>query len=162
MKHLLLLSAAVALVACSDEPSTAPAHKDGAGAAPTAPAMRSMTGTIETAGGLAIRVDGMRIRLTGAAAAPLASLDGAEVEVTGTDDVVDYFNVEMFSVLRVDGLPAADGILQQSEGGYALLLQNGATRAVIDPPAELQALVGHRVWIAGAPGAAPEAFGLIQ
>lgn len=162
MKYLILMSAAAALVACSDEPSTAPGHEPGAGATPTAPAMRSMIGTIETAAGLAIRVDGRRIALTGAGAQPLETLDGADVEVTGTDDVVDYFNVEWFSVLRVNGMPAEDGILQQDDAGFALRLQNGAYRQVIDPPEELQALVGRRVWVAGSPDVRPEAFGLIQ
>ena len=162
MRHLILISAALAMVACADEHGIT--GTAGGNTAPTAPAAtRAMIGFVELDGGaIALRVDQTRIPLAGMDAEPLRNLGGAEVEVRGSDDVVGAFNVIAFTVLSVDGRAAADGILQLVDDGYTLRLNDGSYRAVIDPPEELKALVSHRVWVAGPPDASPEAFGLIM
>jgi hypothetical protein len=82
--------------------------------------------------------------------------------------------VSDFVVRSVEGAPAMDGILvarydesgQDLIGGtligYGLQLTRGGTIALTDPPADLVAHLGERVWVTGDPTAAPAAFGFIQ
>ena len=82
--------------------------------------------------------------------------------------------VNDFVVRSVEGAPAMDGILVARYDdtvqdimpaaliGYALQLTRGGTIALTDPPADLVAHLGERVWVTGDPTAAPTAFGFIQ
>jgi hypothetical protein len=82
--------------------------------------------------------------------------------------------VNDFVVRSVAGAAAMDGILVallDNSGqdiisptvlGYALQLTRGGTIALTDPPADLIAHLGERVWVTGDPTAAPAAFGFIQ
>ena len=160
MKYIFLISAAAAMVACSEDQGTLDRGAGGI-VAPAVPAMRTMTGIVEAdAGGVALRVGEASYPLAGADEA-LRNVAGAEVEVRGSDDDVTAFIVQSFMVLRVDGEPADDGILRLHTDGYRLELQSGADRAIVDPPEELQQLVGRRVWITGPADARPDKFGLI-
>jgi hypothetical protein len=68
----------------------------------------------------------------------------------------------------MDGILIAqyDGSGQDLVGGtllgYALQLTRGGLIALTDPPADLIAHLGERVWVTGDPNAAPTAFGFIQ
>lgn len=161
MKHLILISAAIAMVACSDETATAPSGGPGV----TVPApVTTMVGIValDDDGALSLRIDDRLIRLVGGDAEPLRNVIGAEVEIRGTNDVDAGFNVTQFAMRRVEGRPARDGYLEFNDDGYALRQLDGSYTALIDPPAELIEMVGHRVWVAGPSDARPEAFGLLR
>jgi hypothetical protein len=164
--------------ACSD--SLAPAD-DAAPAAPDQPAaaLISIIGivhqTTDLLGPVMLRTgDGRDILLVGANLASVASVDSAEVEVRGAWAVNGALEVNDFVVRSVEGAPAMDGILiAQYDGsgqdlvggtllGYALQLTRGGLIALTDPPADLIAHLGERVWVTGDPNAAPTAFGFIQ
>jgi len=82
--------------------------------------------------------------------------------------------VNDFVVRSVEGEAALDGILvarfdesgqditPATPIGYALQLTRGGMIALTDPPADLVAHLGERVWVTGDPNAAPTAFGFIQ
>ena len=118
--------------------------------------------------------DGQQIVLVGANLASVAAVDMAEVEVRGAWNADGALEVNDFVVRSVEGAPAMDGILvalldnsgqdiiSPSVLGYALQLTRGGTIALTDPPADLIAHLGERVWVTGDPNAAPTAFGFIQ
>jgi hypothetical protein len=121
-----------------------------------------MVGTpYSTSGALWLRTDGGQFRLVGWPATPLVDLIGAKVEVSGTEDATHAFVVDHFTVLMVNGLPAADGVLETTEEGYGLRMIDGSMRALMDPPEALTLCVGKRVWVAGPADATPVAFGLL-
>jgi hypothetical protein len=118
--------------------------------------------------------DGQEIELIGANMASVARVDQAVVEVRGTWATDGAFDVSDFVVRSVEGAPAMDGILiaQYDESGqdlvggtllgYALQLTRGGLIALTDPPADLIAHLGERVWVTGDPDAPPTAYGFIQ
>ncbi len=118
--------------------------------------------------------DGQEFVLVGANLASVARVDRAEVEVRGAWNADGALEVNDFVVRSVEGAPAMDGILiarydesgQDLIGptllGYGLQLTRGGTIALTDPPADLVAHLGERVWVTGDPTAAPTAFGFIQ
>jgi hypothetical protein len=76
-----------------------------------------------------------------------------------------------FLVRRVDGAEVMDGVVtalhlqDEIEGdviGYALSLTRGSLVPLMDPPAELIAHVGERVWIAETADGQASAFGIIS
>jgi hypothetical protein len=117
--------------------------------------------------------DGSEISLEGADFTSLAGVDNVELEVRGNWLADRIFEVNDFVVRSVEGAPAMDGILvavyddqtdERAGGsalGYALLLTRGGSAALTDPPADLIAHVGQRVWVIGAPDGPPTAFGVI-
>lgn len=167
-----------AATACSD--SLAPADH----AAPAAPdqpaaALISIIGIVHQTTDLRSSFtlttdDGRDIALVGADLASVARVDMAEVEVRGAWNGDGALQVNDFVVRSVEGAPAMDGILvarlddsvQEIAGttliGYALQLTRGGTIALTDPPADLVAHLGERVWVTGDPSAPPTAFGFIQ
>ena len=161
--RLSFLLAACTLIAggCAhDESISEPPLPVSTALAPATP--RSIIGTpIAMNGALYLRSDSGTFRLAGYAGAPLVSLLGAIVEVTGTVDLTNVFVVDAFAVRVVGGQPAVDGILVAVNGGYALRLVDGTLRALVDPPAGLIGYLGCRVWVAGPSDRAPVAFGVI-
>jgi hypothetical protein len=168
----------VAATACSD--SLAPAdHKLPAAADQPAAAVISLIGIVHQTTDLRSSVvlstdDGREIVLIGAELASVASVDMAEVEVRGAWNTDGALEVNDFVVRSVEGAPAMDGILVALYDdtvqdimptaliGYALQLTRGGTIALTDPPADLVAHLGARVWVTGDPTAPPTAFGFIQ
>jgi hypothetical protein len=164
--------------ACSD--SLAPAdHAAVTAPDQPAPALISMIGIVHLTTDLRNSVmlstdDGRQIVLIGAALASVAQVDSAEVEVRGALTADGALEVNDFVVRSVAGAAAMDGILiaryddsgQDLIGGtplgYGLQLTRGGTIALTDPPADLVAHLGERVWVTGDPTAAPTAFGFIQ
>jgi hypothetical protein len=164
--------------ACSD--ATAPADRAAAPADQPPPAQISIVGIVHLTTDLRNSFmlstdDGRDIVLIGGSLASVAQVDSAQVEVRGawTADGA-AFEVNDFVVRSVEGAPAMDGILiaryddsgQDLIGptllGYGLQLTRGGTIALTDPPADLVAHLGERVWVTGDPTAAPTAFGFIQ
>ena len=163
--------------ACSD--SLAPDRKLPAVADQPPPAQISIIGIVHLTTDLRASFtlstdDGQEIVLVGANLASVAQVDQAVVEVRGTWAGEGAFDVSDFVVRSVEGEPAMDGILvalydQSGQDimpaaliGYALQLTRGGTIALTDPPADLVAHLGERVWVTGDPTAAPTAFGFIQ
>lgn len=163
--QLSFVIAAAAVVGCSDSSSPTQIER-----APTATPSRTATlfgtvipNTTDRSGALlALRVeDGTEIALTGDQAGTMSTLIGDGVEVSGVLDDVGQLTVQRFVLLTVGGESVMDGVLDLTEDGFTLHLTAGGHRIVIDPPEELQQLVGNRVWIAGPDGATPTAFGVI-
>jgi len=164
--------------ACSD--SLAPAdHKLPAVADQPPPALISIIGivhlTTNLRGTFTLSTDdGQEIVLVGANLISVAQVDKAEVEVRGAWNADGALEVTDFVVRSVEGEAAMDGILvaRYDESGqdlmpgtligYALQLTRGGTIALTDPPADLIAFLGERVWVTGDPTAAPAAFGFIH
>ena len=171
-----IAAASLAATACSD--SLAPNDH----ALPTGssqPALISIVGiihqTTDVLGPVMLSTnDGREIVLIGANLTSVASVDRAEVEVRGAWAADGALEVNDFVVRSVEGAPAMDGILiarydesgQDLIGptllGYGLALTRGGTIALTDPPADLIAHLGERVWVTGDPNAPPTAFGFIQ
>jgi hypothetical protein len=106
--------------------------------------------------------DGSSIALTGQVVPAMLSVIGAQVKVNGVAQGGGMFDTYSFVVLAVAGLPAADGVLQKTDDGYALQLADGTARPLVNPPAALIAHLGQRVWVSGPQDAPPAAFGVIQ
>jgi hypothetical protein len=160
----------VASTSCSD--ASAPTSPGGQ-AAPALPApLTTLDGKVHLMPTRANNIlltlaDGEDVVLDGSAAAGLANVENADVEVRGQWNA-DMFVVSDFLVRQVDGADVLDGVLiamQVAEDGgvigYALSLTRGPIIPLTDPPAELIAHVGERVWVAETADGQPCAFGII-
>ncbi len=107
------------------------------------------------------RIDARAVTLAGERTV-LRQLADMEVVVTGTSESDARFVVSDVALRAVSGVTALDGILEQSDGGYAIRTRDGTRLPVAHLPAPLRARVGQRVWIAGALSAPPEAYGVIR
>jgi len=178
--RLLTVFAAAGLLAsvgCSDAtaPNVPQASTPGT---PLAPQFMAISGSIHVTGMILNEVvltinDGLEIPLAGEPTAMLARVDGAGVEVRGFWNSNGAFQVADFVVEVVAGAPVLDGVLialydteivteESSILGYALRLTRGDTVALTEPPAELLAHLGGRVWVAGPIDGPPTAFGIIS
>lgn len=164
MQRSLFLAICIAagVAACTSDPVSTPTFP--AVITPTTPTpLQSLVGTVDLLeGGVFLTQADASIRLIGSEADALHSLAGAEVEVRGTNEAKEAFLVRSFSVRVVDGQPAADGILEQTNDGYGLWKADNTLKMIVDPPAQLIQYVGERVWIAGADDQPPVAFGVIS
>ena len=165
---ILIAASLVASTSCSD--TAAPTSP---GKATVAPALTTLNGVIHLsqtrANGVVLSLaDGEDVTLDGSAIEDLYNIENAEVEVRGTWSDATFLMSD-FLVQRVDGTDVMDGILvpiqaQDLDGpilGYALNLTRGPTVALVDPPAELIAHVGERVWVAETADGQAMAFGII-
>jgi hypothetical protein len=174
---LIAVAWLAAATACND--SLAPTDHGPAATGPSAPAQISITGYVHQSTdlrGSAILStdDGREIVLVGSNLTSVAAVDSAQVEVRGAWADEGAFEVNDFVVRSVEGAPALDGILiarydesgQDLIGptvlGYSLQLTRGGMIDLTDPPADLVAHLGARVWVTGDPNAPPTAFGFIQ
>jgi len=165
--HFLAAACAVALLACSDNPSAPATGTDGT--RPFIPSLFEVTGTVVVTGnpddGLEVQLkqsDGTMLSLVGSEARLLASVDGGEVLVRGTWDAPPGLVVGSFQVLAMNGRAAIDGVLEITDYGYALRLSSGAYYDLSDPPAELMNHVGDRLWVTGSAEEPPVEFGVIR
>ena len=105
-----------------------------------------------------------QISLSGMATTGLAKLVGAEVVVRGflvsPRDVV----VSDFIVRAVNKIPAYDGVLDEADGAWALVLTDGSGRKRLPVvPPTLRAYPGLRVWVSIRPGnETPDSYGLVR
>jgi hypothetical protein len=116
--------------------------------------------------------DGQEIRLIGANASLLASVDNAGVEVRGSWTDTGAFQVADFLVETVNGASVIDGTLialyavPTDTGdpiGYAIRpTRGGATVALTDPSTDLVAHLGQRLWVAASGDGQPTSFGVIS
>lgn len=167
---ILLAASLAAVTSCSDATTPTAVGGQSAGPAP----LTTLTGVIHLSSESKLNAivlsmqDGDEIPLDGPEAAQLASVENAGVEVRGRWDA-DTFIVSDFIVREVGGVNVLDGVLiSVSETdiasdtiGYALKLTEGSLVPLFDPPAELTAHVGERVWVAESADGAATTFGII-
>jgi hypothetical protein len=165
--------------ACSDTvaPTVAPTGETGS-SPPLTPQLITLTGVIhlsETTSRYTAALDigdGPEITLDGADFSSFAAVDRVEIEVRGNWLADRVFEVSDFVVQSVEGTPALDGILvaveedqtDEKSGSitvYALQLTRGGSVTLTDPPADLIAHLGQRLWVIASPDGPPTAFGTI-
>lgn len=151
----------VGTMACAQRQTTAETG------VPFAAALDSLVGTVAVTGSvldqeIVLRTAAGVTRLTAEIptdSVALVRLSGIEIVVRGIGNAAS-FRVNNLLVVRVDGLPALDGVLRQTNG--TLFLDDAAgAHAFGRPPAKLLTLVGARVWITGSLETGPTAFGVI-
>jgi hypothetical protein len=131
------------------------------------PSTAAIAGRIRVTGDTADRVvelrdaDGDVFRLLGSVTSALASVDGGDVIVWGTFDSTPGFLVRQFKVAGMRGGPARDGVLEATEGGFALRMADGSLRVVPGLHSDGAKYVGSRVWVMGWDEDAGAVIGLI-
>jgi len=167
-RHCFLIAlAAGALAACNGDQSPSGATGPHGGSPPPEPSVVEISGTIVTSGfdlaSVAIRQYGKLIPLGGSEAHLMRGLIGAEARVRGTLDANRGLSVSSFRVTAVNGLLAIDGVFTSDDGpSYGIRLEDGTVSALEDPPDELKAHVGARVWVTGGTDGIPISFGIIE
>ena len=169
--RLFTLAAVFSIAACSDNPNSAITgpidQRNPQQPILPAPSTATISGRISVSGLLGEdrtielrNEEGEVYRLVGYGAGALASVDGADVEVTGTFDANPGFVVQEFQVTGMFGRPALDGVLEETDEGYALRLSDGSLRAV---PGLTNCAdhVGARLWVIGWDEESGVQFGLI-
>jgi hypothetical protein len=91
--------------------------------------------------------------------AALTRVGGAEIVVHGVA-AGDSFTVADFVVRAIEGAAVVDGVLVKS-GDRLELRAERENLALGNPPAELMAMVGARVWIRGPLDTGPNSYGVI-
>lgn len=129
------------------------------------------------------QASGGLILLLGTEAQRLGSVDGADVIVRGSWEgngqaaatlclLHDHagsanwgaspgFTVVDFTVVAVEGHSAIDGVLVEADGMYGVRLGGDEFYWFDDPPEDLMALVGERIWVILPIEDAPLTFGVI-
>ena len=147
-----VMAAALTVVGCSDtQKSSEPARTP-----LVAPASRVQTlvGTVEQNTtqrlypAFILRMDdGTIVGLDGGETSALRSVLGAQIQVDGSMDGDQAFEVSRFLVLAVGGSPVFDGVLEATaDGAYTISLTAGGERLIPDAPADLVNYLGQRIW----------------
>ena len=93
----------------------------------------------------------------------IGRLTGAEVLATGFPDGATELQVRDFQVATVNGVAAFDGVLAAApDGSLAIVTRDRAAHPITNPPAELRAHVGQRLWITGPLATGAVTFGVID
>lgn len=134
--------------------------------APEAPAADTVRGTVLVVGAdpitsIVLRTDDGRIRLVGAAAAPLRRATRLDVAAHGRLEG-ETLTVAGFRVRAANGLPAADGVLNVHGDTAVLATTDGRELRWVPIPTSLRARAGAWVWIAGPVGGEPQAWGVLS
>lgn len=109
---------------------------------------------------LTIRPSGGRALRLGGDVAPLRSVIGAEVWLSGAR-TANGFDVERFEVRRVNGAPVVDGLLVVTGEKVWVRTRSGALHDIPDAPPVLRDLAGTRVWVTLAARNQAPSFGAI-
>jgi len=162
--RLILVAAALALVACSD--NYQPSLTDPTGSTtPPVPVLQRLRGTVvldEQYGAPSLQTDMGRINMNGAPASAMASVEGAHVIVVGTLDDTMGLTVESFEVIAIHGQAALDGhVDMDDQGNLSILLPNDELVLVDNPPEGLREYIGRRIWLIQGGGEVPTEFGPI-
>ena len=89
----------------------------------------------------------------------LERVDGDEIAARVVEEQ-GGLRLERFTVLLVDGQPVLDGIVRADGSRFMLETSKGRVR-LGNPPDAFKALVGARVWVAGAAETGPNRYGVI-
>jgi hypothetical protein len=158
MKRSLMLLMAVALstTACSEKTSSVlPGPIDRKQPNLPSPSMQTIAGRISVTFSGDERLVEVRdsfnsaYRLTGSAAADLASINGGDVIVRGIYDADTGLDVQDFQVSGMYGRAALDGVLELTDDGFALRLIDGSLRVVPGMTSDCSEYVGSRLWVVG-------------
>ena len=103
---------------------------------------------------------GASLRLEGQVDA-LRNVTGAEVSVIGTR-AAGLFQVQAFTVTRVNGQPVDDGIVVVSGDKVLLRFASGAEREIPYAPPTLRSSAGARVWVSKPVTGVSPSFGVIS
>ncbi len=166
--RLILAAVALTLAACGDQNTTALSGPTPAGRiVPSVPTLQRLRGVVVSEhrfGAPALQTESGLIEMQGYAANLMASVDGAEVMVEGTyDGAGGVLLVARFEVVGMRGRPAVDGVLEEYEtGAFAIVLASGELHWINDPPEELKAITGRRIWLTERAGDTPIEFGEIR
>lgn len=161
---LIGLGLLTAAAACAGpEPAPEGPAPDAAADAPAA--ADTVHGTVLVVGAdpitsIILRTGNGRIRLEGAAAAPLRRATRLDVAVHGRLEG-ETMVVAGFRVRAADGLPAADGVLEVHADTAVLATADGRQPRWVPIPSSLRARAGAWVWIAGPIGGEPQAWGVL-
>jgi hypothetical protein len=104
------------------------------------------------------------IALSGMVTTGMSQLEGLDLLVRGVRVSPRDIVVASYVVRAADGVPAFDGILNNSDGAWSLTLtEDGSRKRLPSVPSALRERAGQRVWIAMQPGAnTVESFGAIN
>lgn len=161
-----LAAAALAVVACTDNPNPSPGSFI-TDPPPPPPSRDMIVGRISvsgTAGDLVVELTDARdivYRLLGNQLGALASVDGGDVIARGTFDANPGFVVDEFQVTGMYGRPALDGVLEATEDGFALRLSDNSLRVVPGLDSDCAEYVGARLWVIGWDDDSEVVFGVI-
>jgi hypothetical protein len=165
--HFLILTTAVA-VGCADAPTAFSGTSVGAYPPPApAPSTAALSGRITVRGIGADRIVELRddhddvTRLLGTEAVALANVDGGDVVVWGTWDANPGFVVSAFKVTTMHGRPALDGVLEATDEGFAIRLNDVSFQVVAGLTSECVAYLGARIWVVGFDDGIEVQFGVI-
>jgi len=165
---IFAVAGVISLIACSDNPnSTLAGPLDPYRPVPVTPLATTILGRIGVhplADDQAIElqgVDGGVYRLLGNASDALASVQGADVVVRGTFDANGDFVVLEFEVTGMNGRPALDGVLEATDGGFALRMSDGLLQDIPGLPDDCAENVGRRIWVVGWDYDPPVQYGVI-
>jgi len=163
MKQLLVFMALSVAAACTPAQS-----KAGGDSTPAMATSDTIVGVVSEVGAdpatwMALRTPSSAhsLRLSGAGAATLRSVSGAEVWLSGTQEG-STFRVDAFEVRRTNGQPVDDGVVRVAGAGVFIRLRSGVERDVPDAPPALRALDGARIWITRPVANQAPSFGVIQ
>ncbi len=168
--------------ACSDSVSAPASGAAAVPAAPSQPALITLTGSVHLTGHKSYPVvlstsDGQEIVLSGESANLLASVENAGVEVHGHWSAIEdnAFFVADFLVRTVAGGAVLDGVLvvmYSAPGetfgdpiGYAIRPTDGGSDVMLSNPSpDLLTHLNERLWVAGIDGSGgePTAYGVIK
>ena len=166
MRRAGYLIAGVLLMMCACRPGAAASGDTGRGIPNTvAIADTVATGTVHVTGAVPVTTvivvsDSGSVALAGALTHELATLDGAQVRVTGKarpaspplGRIHDAITVEQYRILCIAGKEPVVGILSVSGSGDFRI----DTIPLSAPPAQFAKLVGGKIWVVGArQGAGP-------
>jgi len=165
MRHALVVSCALAAVACA---RGAPAPAGAATSAGTEVRVDTLRGMIEVVGSepatsVALLLDGGARAVTLQGERPLLDrLAGLEVAVWGALVRPGVFRVDRVTVRASGGAAAVDGVLAREGGGWVLVTEDGRRLPVPHLPEALRGMAGARVWLAGPLDRPPDSSGVIR
>jgi hypothetical protein len=170
MKYAFFLVLASLLgAACSDSPvANAGTVNQGNPPPDPVPANSALSGRILVRGIGAARVVELRddhgdvFRLLGSETIALANVDGGDAVVWGTWDASPGLVVSKFKLTGMNGRPALDGVLEATDEGFSVRLNDGSFRGVPGLSAECVAYLGARVWVVGFEDGTDVELGMIR
>jgi hypothetical protein len=163
--YYLVLASAFA-VACADSP-TAGTTIGGYPPPAPAPSTAVLSGRIIVSGIGSDRIVELRddhgdvFRLLGNETIALANVDSGDAVVWGTWDANPGFVVSEFIVTGMHGRPALDGVLEATDEGFALRLNDGSFTTVPGLTSECVPYLGARIWVVGFEDGVEVQFGVI-
>lgn len=153
--HLFTVACGI-LIACADEPTVnSGTLVDGNRPVVPVPSTAALSGRIIVSGIGADRIVELRddhgdvFRLMGNETIALANVGGGDAVVWGTWDANPGFVVQKFKVTGMHGRPALDGVLEASDAGFTLRLNDGSYQGVPGLMSACEAYLGARIWVVG-------------